>query len=150
MSFSVFPHFRKLQFITGTIVTLYPGRLFLVAKASCRYRVCFSVRFASMFCCIGHAMSQIPICFSFFTWRIKSGDFAVSVFLNLDWKSQTSFALSFSSTGPRSYLSLYHTLLAPINSYTFAYLTASTITVPIYDMKFCPVVYSDMRPTYLR
>ena len=78
--------------ITGTIVTVYPGLLSLISKASCRYRVSLSVRFVSMFCCIGHAMSQIQICFSFFSSSIKSGLLAVSVFLKLNWKSQTSFA----------------------------------------------------------
>ena len=83
-------------------------------------RVSLSVRFVSMFCCIGHAMSQIQICFSFFSSSIKSGLLAVSVFLKSNWKSQTSFALSFSNTIPRSHRSLYHIVSAPINSYSLA------------------------------
>ena len=76
----------RAPIMTGTIVTVYPGLLSLISKASCRYRVSLSVRFVSMFCCIGHAMLQIQICFSFFSSSIKSGLLAVSVFFKLNWK----------------------------------------------------------------
>ena len=49
----------RTPIMTGTIVIVYPGLLSLISKASCRYRVSLSVRFVSMFCCMGHAMSQI-------------------------------------------------------------------------------------------
>lgn len=105
--------------------------------SSCRYRVSLSVRFMSMFCCIGHAMSQIHICFSFFNSSIKpSGLLAVSVFLKLNWKSQTSFALSLSSTVPRSHRSLYHITSAPINSCSLAQVTASIISALLCLAKY--------------
>ena len=44
----------------------------LVSKASCQYRVSLSLRFLSIFCCMGHANSQIQIHFSHFVSSIKS------------------------------------------------------------------------------
>ena len=76
---------------------------------------------------MGHAMSQIQICFSYFVSSIKSDLLADSDFRRLNWKFQTSFALSISTTIPRSHRSLYHTVSVPINMFSFAQVTASII-----------------------
>ena len=76
---------------------------------------------------MGHAMSQIQICFSYFVSSIKSDLLADSDFRRLNWKFQTSFALSISKTIPRSHRSLYHTVSVPINMFSFAQVTASII-----------------------
>ena len=124
----------RAPIITGKKVIEYRGLLSLTSKASCRYRV--SLLFVSIFYCMGHAMSQIQICFSYFVLSIKSGLLAVSVFFRLNWKSQTSFALSFFKTIPRFHRSLYHTVSAPINLCFFAQVTASIISALLSFVKY--------------
>ena len=119
----------RAPIITGTKVIEYLGLLSLTSKASCRYRVSLSLL-------LGHAMSQIQICFSYFASSIKSGLLAVSVFFRLNWKSQTSFALSFFKTIPRFHRSLYHTVSAPINLCSFAQVTASIISALLCLVKY--------------
>ena len=57
--------------------------------------------------------------------------------IGLNSKSHTSLALPFSSTEPRSHLSLYHTVSSPISSYSFFHATAKIISA-----RLCLVRYS--------
>ena len=82
----------RAPIISGTIVTLYPGLLSLISKASWGHRGSLSLRFVSIFCCIGYVMSQIQICFLCFVMEYQVGSF----FRRLNWKFQKSFALLFS------------------------------------------------------
>ena len=103
---------------------------------NCRYSVGLSLRFVSIICCMGHAMSQIQICFSYFVSSIKSGLLAVSVFRMLNWKSQTSLTLLLSKTVPRSHRSLYHIVATQINLCFFAQVIASIISALLFLAKY--------------
>ena len=104
--------------INSITVILYPGLLSLNSYANYVYFVSFSNRFASMFCCWGQVISQFQIFFDSLSSKIKSGLLDVFVFGRLNSKSHNSLALPFSSTVPRSHLSLYHTVSSPISSYS--------------------------------
>ena len=125
-SFIVFfiPSPRAL-IITGTIVTVCPG---LLSHLKSKLSISLCLRFVSWYCCMGHAMSQIQICFAYLVLSIKSGLLVLLVFHRLNWKSQTSFAWSFSKTIPHFHHSLYHTVSAPINLCSFVQVTASIIS----------------------
>ena len=99
---------------------MYPGLLSLNSYANCVYFGSFSNRSASLFCCLGQDISQIQIFFDSLSSKIKSGLQDVFVFRRLNSKSHTSLGLPFSSTVPRSSLSLYHTVSSPISSFSFA------------------------------
>ena len=117
-------------------MTLYPARLSLVSKASCRYFVNFLSHFVAIFCCCGQAISQIQIFFFSLSSSIKSGLLAVVVFRSLNSKSQTSFPRSFSSTAPRSHHSLYQITPLPISSYSLAQLTAIIISALLCHVRY--------------
>ena len=117
-------------------MTLYPARLSLVSKASCRYFVNFLSRFVAIFCCCGQAISQIQIFFFSLSSSIKSGLLAVVVFRSLNSKSQTSFPRLFSSTAPRSHRSLYQITSLPISSYSLAQLTAIIISALLCRVRY--------------
>ena len=117
-------------------MTLYPGRLSLVLKASCQYFVNFLSRFVAIFCCCGQAILQIQIFFFSLSCSIKSGLLAVVVFCSLNSKSQTSFPCSFSSTAPRSHRSFYQITSLPISSYSLAQLTAIIISALLCRVKY--------------
>ena len=122
--------------INGTIVTVYSDLLYFVSKASCRYHISLSLHFVSISCCVAHAIPQIQICFLSFVSSINSGLLVVSVFRRLNWKSQTSFALSFSKTIHRSHLPLYHTVSAPVNLCSFSEVTAIIISALLCLAKY--------------
>ena len=85
---SLFNPSSKAPVFTGTIVTIYPGFLFLVSKASCQYRVSLcSLLYRYFFFCIEKAMLQILICFSSLVSNIKSDLLAILDFCRLNWKS---------------------------------------------------------------
>ena len=126
----------RAPIITGTIITVYPGLLSLVSKASCQHCIRLSLHFVSIFFCMGYAMSQIQIFFSYFVSSIKLGLLAVSDFRRLNRKSQTSFALSFSKIIPRSHQSLYHTVSAPINLCSFTQVTGSIVSTLLSLVKY--------------
>ena len=126
----------RIPSITGTIVTVYPGLLSFILKASYRYRVSLSFRFGSRFCCMGHAMSQVQICFLHFVSSIKSEILVISDFRRLNWKSKTSFTLSFSKTVLCSHCFLYHTVSAPTNLHSFSQVTASVINALLCLAKY--------------
>ena len=90
--------------------------------------VSFSNLLASMFRCWGHSMSQIHLFFFALSSNVKSGLFAVVFLRRWNSKSHTSFHLLFSNTAPRSYRSLYQTTPLPTSSYSFAQVTAMTIS----------------------
>ena len=117
-------------------MTLYPARLSLVSKATCRYFVNFLSRFVAIFCCCGQAISQIQIFFFSLSSSIKSGLLAVVVFRSLNSKSQTSFPRSFYSTALRSHRSLYQITSLPISSYSLAQLTAIIISALLCRVKY--------------
>ena len=122
-------------------MTLYPARLSLVSKASCRYFANFLSCFVAIFCCCGQAISQIQIFFFSLSSSIKSGLLAVVVFRSLNSKSQTSFPCSFSSTAPHSHCSLYQITSLPISSYSLAQLTAIIISALLCRAKYIKQQY---------
>ena len=116
----------KPPFFTGAIVTIYPGFLFLVSKASRQYRVSLWSLLYRYFFCMEKAMLQIPICFSSLVSNIKPDLLAILDFYRLNWKSETS--LSFSKTIFHFHRLSYHTASTPINLWSFAQVTASIIS----------------------
>ena len=85
---------------------------------------------------MGHAMSQIQICFAYLVSSINSGLLVLLVFRRLNWKSQTSFAWSFSKTIPHFHHFLYHNFSAPINLCSFVQVTASIISALLRLAKY--------------
>ena len=92
LTFSTFIPLPYAPTMTGTTYISQPGRGSLVLNASFLYFVNFSVLFAPMLFCCGHAMSQIQIFLSVFSSKIKSRFLAVVIFCRWNSKSHTSFA----------------------------------------------------------
>ena len=69
----------------------------LSSSANYRYLVCFSLRFALMFTCCGHAISQTQIFFFVLKYQV-CGLLEVADFRKPISKSHTNFAFAFSNT----------------------------------------------------
>ena len=72
----------------------------------------------------------------FFRSESQVGHPAVSLFHRLNWKSQTSFALTFSKTIPCSHRSFYHNVSTPNNLCSFDQVIASIISALLRLAKY--------------